>query len=156
MDPEMRWKHAWNYFNIHASQRMSVFNFYLVLVGLLTAGLVKTFDTGFPYPRLGCALGVVLILVSLVFWRLDQRTSFLVKLSESALITLEGQFDATNPRTGTDFREVRIFAEEKRTTDQTRRWYLLTTYGLCFKMMFTIFAALGLVGAVLAAANQVH
>jgi hypothetical protein len=31
--------HAWRYFELHANQRMSVFNFFLALSGVVSAGL---------------------------------------------------------------------------------------------------------------------
>ena len=40
--------HSWEYFHLHANQRMSVFNFYLIFIGLLTSGLAKVFGRGFP------------------------------------------------------------------------------------------------------------
>ncbi len=43
--------HSWQYFDLHANQRMPVFNFYLIFVGLLTGGLAKVFEMDFPLPE---------------------------------------------------------------------------------------------------------
>src|SRR5216683_4257117 len=76
--------YAWEYFKYHAGQRQAVFRFYLVLIGAATlayayslradgSGIVKYFT------------GTVYIVASLLFWRLDVRSSRLIKLAESAL-----------------------------------------------------------------------
>ena len=41
--------YVWNYFQLHASQRMTTFNFFVVIAALLTAGLARTFDKDYPY-----------------------------------------------------------------------------------------------------------
>ena len=52
--------HSWQYFDLHANQRMSVFNFYLIFVGLLTGGLAKVFEKDFALPELGMVFGFLL------------------------------------------------------------------------------------------------
>ena len=91
--------YAWCYFELHASQRMSVFKFFIGLATFLTASLLAATVQKHHVP--GALLGALLTLVSFVFWRLDERTSFLIKRSERALEELEEIFwgnDAGTPR----------------------------------------------------------
>src|SRR5271166_5133933 len=86
--------HAWRYFEMHAGQRMSLFNFYLVLSGLVIAGMAGIYVNKFA-PLVGAAVSVTLIVVALVFWKLDQRVSFLMKRAEIALAELEASFPSS-------------------------------------------------------------
>lgn len=66
-----------------------MFNFFVVLSGLVTAGLGATVQGSPRMAVLGMLLGFVLMLLSFVFWKLDQRSSFLVKHAEDAAIEIE-------------------------------------------------------------------
>src|SRR5215813_9397580 len=77
--------YAWNYFQLHAAQRMSTFNFFIVLAGLLTTGLAGTFMRDFQWNMVGTVLSVGLTVASFAFWKLDQRVSFFIKHAESSL-----------------------------------------------------------------------
>jgi uncharacterized membrane protein len=138
--------HAWNYFTLHANQRMSVFNFYLVLVGLLTAGMVKTFEKDFPLPILGSVLGLLLAFVSIVFWRLDKRTGFLINRAENALMVIESAFQIDPARP-----ELKIFTTElEKTTELKRSSWGLVTYRQCLHAVFLLVGVTGLIGGMVA------
>ena len=77
------------YFELHAGQRMSTFNFFIVLSALLVSALVKTFEADFRYPFAGIFISAAIIVVSGIFWKLDQRVRFLIKHSEAVLRELE-------------------------------------------------------------------
>jgi hypothetical protein len=81
-------EHAWRYFELHANQRMTVFNFFLVLAGLAAAGLAAAVQGSPRFAVLGIVWGLLLALVSFVFWKLDQRASFFIKLAEAAIAEL--------------------------------------------------------------------
>lgn len=80
-------KQAWDYFQLHSTQRLTTFNFYLVIASVLTAGLVSTFQKDFIFPIAGMALGGLLSFFSFIFWVLDRRNSQLIKNAEAALIS---------------------------------------------------------------------
>ena len=83
--------YAWGYFALHADQRMKLFNFFLILSGLILSA--------FPAVR-GMAAGVkvvallplLLVLTAFIFWRLEERTRRLVKNGEDALRFLDEQW----------------------------------------------------------------
>lgn len=141
--PQAR-EHAWKYFELHANQRIAVFNFFLVLSGALSAGIAATLQGSQRFALLGVGLGVLLAMVAFVFWKLDQRVSFLVKHAESALAQIEGAFPAPS---------LQLFHQEPAKTtaakDASGLWGRLWTYGQVFRLLFWAMALFGIVGAVL-------
>lgn len=138
--------HSWEYFHLHANQRMSVFNFYLVFVGLLSAGLAKVFEEDFPFPELGMVFGFLLFLMSVVFWRLDNRTNSLIKRAEEAL----RQWESSIPDGDlSGLERVRIFSREQEETERQKgtSWGLLT-YGQCLRAVFLVFSIVGIAALV--------
>lgn len=130
--------HAWRYFALHAGQRISMFNFFVVVSGLVGAGLGACLQKGGHFYLLGAGLGALLSLVSFVFWKLDQRTSFLVKHAEDAISELEQSFPVTNAR---------LVGNERPKTDAegSRLW----TYGAAFRLVFRVVASIGVLGTIL-------
>ena len=90
--------HAWAYFELHAKQRIAVFNSFLVLSGFITAGLTAAIQAKGLMLLVGAGLGILLVLVSFIFWKFDQRVSFLIKNAERALIELESSFPEPSAR----------------------------------------------------------
>lgn len=74
--------HAWNWFALHATQRMQSFNFFLIATAFLVAAYASTLDK-----RPIAAMGIALLGTWLAVWfnRLDRRTRQLVNAGESAL-----------------------------------------------------------------------
>jgi hypothetical protein len=127
---------AWKYFDLHASQRLTIFNFYIALCSAIAAGLVATFHKEFIYPNLRILLGFLLVLFSFVFWKLDDRAKLLIKNAEAALKFFEEQ----------DAREVsvaHVFRREEILTADAKSSRLHLSYSLCFSLVFASFALLG-------------
>src|SRR5262249_47779818 len=61
---------------------------HLLAAASITAGVAASLPRDGIFSLLGAGLGL-LMLVSFVFWKLDQRTSFLIKHAETAIIELE-------------------------------------------------------------------
>jgi hypothetical protein len=139
-------EHAWRYFELHANQRMAVFNFFLVLSGIVAAGLAAALQSNQPLSGLGVVAGLLLCLVSFVFWKLDQRVSFLVKHAEAALMEAEASLTMGGSR---------LFLLEPRRAAEARSsstwWARQWTYGEAFRLVFFIMGLTGLGGALLAA-----
>jgi len=139
---EMR-AHIWNYFNVHANQRMSMFNFFLVLTGLLGAGLAACVQGQRVLQLLGGITGLFLSAVAFAFYKLDQRTSFLVKHAEGAMVRLESEFKIA---------EARIFtAEISETASRSLLSSILGmwTYGTSLRFIFLLTVLAGLGGGLL-------
>ena len=136
--------YAWRYFDLHAKQRMSVFNFFLVLAGLLAASYVNSFTGAPPNHALSTILATMLSLISLIFWRLDRRTAYLIKNAEAALAHAEEVLSGPDSEPTVD---QLIRFEAKRTRELTRSWFSThMTYSTCFRSVFFIFGFGGVVG----------
>ena len=75
-------EHAWNWFALHAGQRMQSFNFFLVATAFLFAAYGAVLEK-----HSGVAGAIGLLGAWLAFWfnRLERRTKQLVKAGEAAL-----------------------------------------------------------------------
>jgi hypothetical protein len=80
--------YAWGYFVLHADQRMKLFNFFLILSGLILRAFPAVRGIA-PGTKLVGLLPLLLVLSAFTFWRLDKRTRYLVKNAEAALRFLD-------------------------------------------------------------------
>lgn len=133
--------YAFKYFEIHANQRMTVFNFFLLLAGGLSGGIGASLIGANIFPLSGLFLSGLLLMLSLVFYKLDRRTSFLIKHAESALE--KGEKHTISP-------PCRLVGSE---ADAFRTWqggksFLSNawSYSKCFAVVFVGAAVVGLVG----------
>lgn len=143
-------KYVWDYFHLHASQRLTTFNFYIVLSTVLSTGLFSTFQKDFTILPAGLVLGLLLVSLSFVFWKLDERNKGLIKHAEAALKYLEQQ---VRPGASTPQAEIlAIFTREALETDRLRMnkstwpWRNFYSYSDCFRLIFHLFAIVGLLG----------
>ena len=81
--------HAWDWFALHARQRMHCVNFFLVSVAFLAASYVTALTNKFY--GVGVGISVLGVLVSFWFHRLDLRTKELVKAGEAAMKPLQAR-----------------------------------------------------------------
>ena len=82
-------EHTWAWFSLHATQRMQLVYFFLVTVGFLGTAYGSALSD--KHRQLACAVGVLGLLLTLAFYRLESRTQTLVKIAEPALQELECQ-----------------------------------------------------------------
>lgn len=139
---ERAFDHAWRYFELHANQRMTVFNFFLVATGLLATGIAASVQSGKGLSLIGMVLGILLSFISFIFWKLDQRVCFLMKRAEGAISMLERAL----PETSTH-----LFSNEKVHADKgsscSNIWVRLWTYGRAFRVTFWTAGVFGLLSA---------
>lgn len=132
-------EHAWRYFALHAQQRMSVFNFFVILSGILATGIGAGLQAGRPMAPVVAILGTLLALLSFVFYQLDRRGAELVKLAEAALISGE---NVCMP----EFARI-VEKEGKSRGDavfSSKTW----TFGQAFRLIFLV---MGIAGAITSA-----
>jgi len=137
-------EHAWRYFALHAGQRMSLFNFFLVVSGSIAVGLAAALQRGGLFLLAGVGLGCLLGFFSFIFWKLDQRTAFLVKHGEAGIIELEQLLPNTAARL-LCHEPVRTAGVKKIGLPLRRMW----TYGTTFRVVFAVMGSVGIVGAAL-------
>ncbi len=146
--------HAWNYFQLHAQQRLSVFNFYIVLAGALTTGLVTSLPKADEQTALPIALGSLLIFFSFVFSRLDVRNSSLIKNAEGGLREIETAWADERGEKVTAIRTAVFSRDESHVKIARKRNAFLSIFSShlsfsdCFRFTFMSFALLG-VGSVI-------
>ncbi len=145
-------EYAWNYFQLHANQRMATFNFFVIIAALLTAGLAGTFNKDYEYQFIGVVLGLGMAVIAFVFWKLDQRVRYLIKHDESALKEIEKQsVIVTNQDVN---QNLSLFSSEEEKTADIRlhhrwlpcRWHM--SYSECFGSVYFVFGILGALGAI--------
>lgn len=144
---EDKWEHlqryAWQYFEIHANQRLTTFNFYITLSTLLATGMFATFSKDFTYPQIGVFAGALLMSLSIVFWRLDRRNRELIKNAENALRAIEDKFSKEY-----DAVKLKLFIRDDIATDGANGCRFLCKYSSCFNVVFLLFGISGIVGMV--------
>ncbi|BDI06587.1 hypothetical protein [Sphaerotilus microaerophilus] len=139
--------YAWEHFKLHAAQRFTTFNYFIVLAVLMTTALGTSLNKDFHYPELAFYLSVLLVVTSFVFWKLDQRARQLLEVSKSALKHLELISGLGESEYWMLFQnEVKLTEARKK---QSRiwlphRWHL--TYLHCFGTLYALFAVLGILG----------
>ena len=145
LSPKDSLDHAWRYFALHAAQRMSMFNYFLLLFGVVSAGLAGCLRTDGVLRLIGALLGASLSAVAFTFWKLDQRSAFLVKHAEFSLCQLEQSYLVESARL---FQAEPSHTEEVRAMSSTpaRLW----TYGSSFRLVFGLAGVVGVLGSLLA------
>src|SRR5262245_9986241 len=84
--------YAWNWFSLHASQRLQLVNFWLIAVAFLASAFVEARSNHMVAIAAGVsATGAV---SSLAFLRLDVRTRQMIQAAENALRYFESQYSA--------------------------------------------------------------
>lgn len=131
---ERSMEHAWRYFELHAQQRMTVFNFFLAITGLVAAGIGVGLQAGTKFSALVSLLGMFLSLVSFLFWKLDQRVSIMIKNAEKALFAIE--------KIAT-IQDVSIFSLDQ-ANNNSKGLLSIWTYGRCFRVSFLTVGLIGL------------
>jgi len=104
-------KYLWDYFELHANQRISLFKFYLGITSLFYAGtgvlVWHLKDPGALPEIVGISSCALFSLSTVIFWLLDYRIRALIHYSEEALRKTEQDciIEKTN--------QIRIFCKEK-------------------------------------------
>lgn len=141
-------KQAWDYFSTHASQRMTSFNFYIILSSLTATSYFASFKADSNLQSARPLLAGLLCLFAFIFWKLDLRNRFLIKNAEKALKYFEG----TQPLDDV----AKVFTQEERETGSKRSkgwrrilfWRQHFSYSDCFNLVFLIFFVIGFIGIV--------
>ncbi|WP_120430884.1 hypothetical protein [Acinetobacter baylyi] len=144
MDKEL--EHLWKYFEIHSNQRMSLINYYFFIsVAMLTGLGVILQSTDKNFSILGGFISIIIILTSFIFWKLDQRTSYLIKFVEERM----SEYETTNIVNS----KLRVFSQEDFSQQlnniQKNIFTKNYTYGSMYRFLFSIMAINGLVGLIL-------
>ncbi len=151
-DGDLR-KQAWDFFQMQAGQRLTTFNFYIALSSLITTGLAASFNPALCLPSLGIVFGVLLLLFSFIFWKLDHRNRDLIKGAEASLKYYESKSslkdDKGKPHIAKRFTREDYDTNEKKKQSSWRFWRNHYSYSTCFSAVFMVFGIVGLAGFII-------
>jgi hypothetical protein len=96
-------------------------------------------------------LSVGMMVISFVFWKLDQRVAYLIKHAEAALKVIECSLkeDPNGQHLSLFFSEETKTRELKESTCW-KPWSWHMKYSKCFGVVYVVFAVIGLIGVVAA------
>ena len=116
------------------------FQFFLIVAGLLAGGITSLLKEGGATRWVAAVLGLTLAVLSLVFWKLEERTKHLVKNAEEALKYLDSQEGFPDEQGIPHI--LRLFDHDDYVVRE-RRWH--RSYSKCLTIVFFVFAILGVV-----------
>ncbi len=125
---ENKYDYAWRYFQLHAAQRISLIRYYIVVLSIYITGsgyfLVK-FSLASHTEEIGLIFfSIFFILLTIIFWLLDNRNRTLIHLAENSLRSYEKNCEFE--------REHKIFIREKSSSQCSIR------HTCCFKALFIL------------------
>jgi hypothetical protein len=85
---KLQFDYAWKWFSFHADQRTKMFNFMLIVFGILATAIVAAVDKHLSR-EITSGLCVIAGVLALIFSRLDRRNQNLLWLGEDVLVELE-------------------------------------------------------------------
>jgi hypothetical protein len=148
--------YAWNYFQLHASQRLTAFNFYIVISTVLGTGYLMSLK-GDTISTIGIILGLLLSFLSFIFWKLDVRNKQMIKNAEDALKYLERQLNLENNNSNPHILQIFCYDESQAKMFKKSKsfwpWRSYYSYSKCFNLVFIILGVLGLLGTIYSAIN---
>lgn len=128
IDKSNVYDHAWRYFELHATQRISLIRYYIIVLSLYvtSAGyLVTKFSLKSCTEEIGVIFfSVILVFLTIIFWFLDNRNRRLIQLAEKSLRSQERSSNLES--------EHRIFIREQRIS----RCSIRHTH--CFRALFIL------------------
>jgi hypothetical protein len=84
---EIRFEYAWRWFDFHAKQRMQLFNFFLIITGILANAYVAAYSSHLHFMTI--AVSLLGVLQACGFFVFDLRSRQLTRFSEDVLEKLE-------------------------------------------------------------------
>lgn len=141
--------YAWGYFALHAEQRMKLFNFFLILSGLIL-GAFPAVRRMAPGMKIVALLPVLLAVTAFIFWRLEERTRALVKNGEEALKFLDEQWSVSAVLPDTTPHYLRLIERDDYHTKLLKeRWWanrlVPISYSNNFRIVYLAMAGVGLI-----------
>lgn len=140
-------KILWDYFAIHANQRIQILNFYIVLETFFITGLLTLFQLNGELTVFRLLLSFAIIFFSFIFYALDRRTKEMIKFSEEALKNIEQKYVAQYSD------KIMIFSIEQEKTLLERRWSWFAkkclSYSKLFQLIYLFFTIIGVLGIII-------
>lgn len=130
------------YFSLHASQRIQMLNFYIVLETFLMTAWLTLFQVIDGLNVIRIILGISAIFISIVFYILDARTKSMIKLSEQLIEKVEQKYAEQIGE------EYMIFSAERKHSTCDRSKHILKrlffSYSKLLRLIYLFFISLGI------------
>jgi len=136
----------WNYFSLHANQRVQVFNFFIIIECFLIGGFFTVSQLASENKFYKIVICCLVVLFSFIFFLLDIRTKNIIKIVEKSIIQVEEKY---KDKIG---KENMIFSCEQEFTklDRTKSLFKkLLSYSNIFLIIFFLFIVLGIICIIL-------
>ncbi|MGN0005549.1 MAG: hypothetical protein ACI37Z_06235 [Candidatus Gastranaerophilaceae bacterium] len=144
-------KILWDYFAIHANQRIQMLNFYIILETFFITGLLALFQFDGNLTVLRLILSLSIVFFSLVFYALDKRTKAMIKYAEDAIKTIEQKYTAKYSS------KIMIFCKEQEKTMRERNssWFAknFLSYSKLLNLIYLFFTIIGISGIIIEIIN---
>ena len=131
--------YAWKWFQLHAGQRQTVFQFFLAIIGAVLAGYFALLHAE-PSSCVARFFGLLIMGLSFLFWRLDCRGSQLVKIAERYLKTGEEKLALSM-----QLNEIKLVANADADKGGYRYLEWVHSFRQIYQYIFGLIALLGLV-----------
>lgn len=143
---------SWNYFSLHANQRMQLLHFYILLETLFVTGLLALFQVNEKLTIFRLVLSVAIIFFSCIFFALDKRSKQMIEYSEDAIKNIEQKYVLLYSK------EIMVFTMEHEKTSCARRWSWfareILSYSKLLRFIYIFFTAIGLMSIVIEITNM--
>jgi hypothetical protein len=143
---------AWNWFMLHAQQRLTVFRSYLLISGALFAGYGTILSTGAVKRAVFLLLvSIISLLITLVFSRLDKRNAELIKIGEGYLDAEQERLETALKFSGVAHDKLRLIRLVQRSNEERefrgKRYSTIYSFSEVNLVVFIGFGMLSFVGA---------
>lgn len=141
----------WKYFAHHGNQRLTHINFFTVLSSALIILQFTIINSQDGICYIPAAIGVIQCIIAFVFYKIDDRTMFLVKRAEEAMKEIERHYNFYNDRKYSN--SLKIFTNEAIATKglKQHKCFLIRqiSHRYSYRILLSSFSAIGILGGIL-------
>ena len=140
--------YIWEYFRYHASQRLTTFNFYIIICTLLGTGYLRAIDGS-----LGVAIVLALLFcfITFIFWKLDIRNKQIIDNARKAMRVIERNDERKSMQYREDPCLLFCYLDSQTENEKKKKsfwpWKVYYGYAECFRLVFVLFFFLGVLAS---------
>lgn len=140
----------WKYFECHANQRLTHINFFTFFSSALLVAQYTVLGTNNSLLFAPIVIGIVQIIVSFVFYKIDERTMFLIKHAEKAMVSIESTYSFSDDKEYVQ--SLKIFTNEIEETNKAKKeknnLLRQISHRKSYRILLISFAVMGILGSI--------